>query len=89
MKPFPETPIIKVEELYGREKEVSQLHQLVLGKKRWAAIIGPRAVGKTSLARAFATHYSSTTGKPAVYSNFAGIHNFTEFVERFGLEGRG
>ncbi|CAD5244948.1 AAA family ATPase [Thermococcus camini] len=86
MKPFPETPIIKIEELYGREGEVSQLRRLVLEKKRWVAIIGPRAVGKTSLARAFATQYSSATGKPAVYSNFAGIHNFTEFVERFGLD---
>ena len=86
MKPFPETPIIRVEELYGREKEVSRLRRLVIEKKRWVAIIGPRAVGKTSLARAFATHYSSATGKPVIYSNFAGIRNFTEFVERFGLD---
>lgn len=86
MEPFPETPIIRVDELYGREKEVSRLRQLVIEKRRWVALIGPRAVGKTSLARAFASYYSSETGKPVVYSNFAGIHNFTEFVERFGLD---
>ena len=53
---FSEKPRGEISELYGREKEVKQV-QGVIGRGDWLSILGPRMVGKTSLARAILDSY--------------------------------
>lgn len=53
--------------LYGRTGELDLLVRLIR-QGRWAAILGPRMVGKTSLAKVAAT----LSGRPTVYVNLWG-----------------
>ncbi|MCI4348346.1 MAG: ATP-binding protein, partial [Thermoplasmata archaeon] len=53
--------------LYGREAELETLLRLV-EQRRWAVILGPRMVGKTSLAKAA----TAQSRRPSVYVNLWG-----------------
>ncbi len=53
---FSMKPRAEISELYDREKEVKQI-QGVIGRGDWLSILGPRMVGKTSLARAILDSY--------------------------------
>lgn len=57
-------------ELFGREKEIDELVRLVKAR-RWVALLGPRMVGKTSLAKV-ANVRLEKSGVRAVYVNLWG-----------------
>ena len=54
--------------MYGRDGEIAKLSQLI-DAGRWAVILGPRMVGKTSLAKAALAQ----TRRPSVYVNLWGV----------------
>jgi AAA+ ATPase superfamily predicted ATPase/CBS domain-containing protein len=66
------------DELYGREKELSEFLQLVEAK-RWVVVLGPRMVGKTSLVKAANSDLENAGFKP-VYVNLWGINNIDGLV---------
>lgn len=64
--------------LYGRDAELEHLVHL-LHEGRWSVILGPRMVGKTSLAKA-AAHQA---GIPTVYVNLWGARGTTGLLRAF------
>jgi uncharacterized protein len=69
--------------LYGRDREFEQLVRLIR-QGRWAVILGPRMVGKTSLVKAA----SGAGGRPTVYVNLWGAHGTEGLLNAF-LNGLG
>ena len=65
--------------LYGRDAEVESLVRLIRNG-RWSVILGPRMVGKTSLAKAGA-HQS---GVPSVYVNLWGVKGVAGLLDALG-----
>lgn len=57
-------------DLFGREREVAELARLV-GARRWVAVLGPRMVGKTSLAKAVRARLKL----PGAYVNLWGVRS--------------
>ncbi|MFZ3355625.1 MAG: ATP-binding protein [Thermoplasmata archaeon] len=71
-------PKDRPEALFGRETELEQLTRLV-DAGRWTAILGPRMVGKTSLAKAV-----TRRGKrPVVYVNLWGARGTQGLLDAF------
>jgi uncharacterized protein len=66
--------------LFGREAELEQLARLV-NAGRWAVVLGPRMVGKTSLIRAAAKRIDRTV----VYVNLWGATGTSGFINAFVL----
>ena len=61
------------EELYGREKELEELHRLV--RSEWVVILGRRMMGKTSLLKVFLNEVNG------IYVNLSGVRSIRGFVE--------
>ncbi|MFZ0890954.1 MAG: ATP-binding protein [Thermoplasmata archaeon] len=71
-------PKDRPEALFGRETEVEQLTRLIEAG-RWTALLGPRMVGKTSLAKA-----ATRRGKrPVVYVNLWGARGTQGLLDAF------
>ena len=70
MKLFDLHPKEKPDELFRREAEITFLVD-VARAKRWAAVLGPRMVGKTSLLKVACTILRDE-GFLAVYANLRG-----------------
>jgi uncharacterized protein len=64
--------------LFGRRNELEQLTRFI-DQRRWSVILGPRMVGKTSLAKAAVR----ASGRPSVYVNLWGARGTQGFVEAF------
>ncbi|WP_434731909.1 ATP-binding protein [Thermogladius sp. KZ2Tp1] len=66
-------PKEKREELYGREKELEELHRLT--ESEWVVVLGRRMTGKTSLLKVFLNEVDG------LYVNLAGVRSMRGFVE--------
>lgn len=66
--------------LFGRAAELDQLARLV-NEGRWAVVLGPRMVGKTSLIKAAARRIH----RPVVYVNLWGATGIRGFIDAFVL----
>ncbi len=64
--------------LFGREEELDRLVRLVR-QNRWAVVLGPRMVGKTSLVQAAVR----TLKRPTVYVNLWGTRGIPGLIEGF------
>lgn len=62
--------------LFGRHAEVAELSRLV-SARRWAVVLGPRMVGKTSLVKAVRQRLR----RPGAYVNLWGVRNVQGLVE--------
>jgi uncharacterized protein len=62
--------------LFGRSREVEELTRLVEAR-RWAVVLGPRMVGKTSLVKAVRTRLR----RPGAYVSLWGVHSVQGLVE--------
>lgn len=73
-------------ELFGRDRELADLVRLV-DAGRWAVVLGPRMVGKTSLIKAATRRIS----RPSIYVNLWGARGTLGFVNAFvhGLNSSG
>ncbi len=76
---FDLTPKESRRALYGRDAEVDTLVRLI-ENGRWSVILGPRMVGKTSLARAGAQQ----AGYPTVYVNLWGVKGVAGLLTALG-----
>ena len=66
-------------ELFGREKELKELIDLIKAK-RWVAVLGPRMVGKTSLLKVASTELKKSQNKSSLCEPLGSKRNqrFTE-----------
>ncbi len=64
--------------LFGRDRELAELVRLV-NAGRWAVVLGPRMVGKTSLVKAAA----DSVDRPSIYVNLWGARGTLGFVNAF------
>lgn len=75
---FDLTPKDNRRELYGRDQELDRLLHLI-HERRWAVILGPRMVGKTSLAKAAACQARD----PTIYVNLWGARGTAGLLSAF------
>lgn len=69
------------EGLFGRESELSRLISY-LNDGVWVAVLGPRMVGKTSLAKSAVKRYAQETGSLGIYINVASSSGFGDFSKK-------
>jgi hypothetical protein len=69
-----------VDDLYGRDAELEKMDR-ALRNREWVSVLGPRMVGKTSLAKAIMNRYRDM-GWEAVYVDLKGVKNSRELFVR-------
>jgi uncharacterized protein len=73
---FDLAPKESAQSLFGRDREVAELARLVKAR-RWAVVLGPRMVGKTSLVKAVRNQLR----RPGAYVNLWGVRGVQGLVE--------
>ncbi|CAD5243567.1 Archeal ATPase family protein (modular protein) [Thermococcus camini] len=75
------TPRPRDDELFGREYELRRLLSYIHDGV-WVAVLGPRMVGKTSLAKSAIKRYAHSTNSMGIYINVASCGSFGEFSRK-------
>ncbi|WP_157868095.1 AAA family ATPase [Pyrococcus abyssi] len=78
---FDQRPRTLPEQLFGREEEVEKLFR-ALEAGSWVAVLGPRMVGKTSLALAGANEFAKENGYNVVLVDLRDTETFREATEK-------
>ncbi len=75
------TPKPRDDNLFGRNKELEKLRSY-LHDGVWVAVLGPRMVGKTSLAKSAVRRYVREKNSVGIYINVASCGSFGEFSRK-------
>lgn len=78
---FDQRPRTLSEQLFGRDEEVEKLFR-ALEAGSWVAILGPRMVGKTSLALAGANEFAQENGYSVILVDLRDTETFREATEK-------
>ncbi len=78
---FDQRPRRRPEQLFGRSEEIEKLLR-ALNARSWVSILGPRMVGKTSLALAGANTFASNNGYKVIFVDLRDTETFREATEK-------